>query len=35
LPAPFLSSPRLTKPVRTEILVVELAGCLAQSRAAP
>jgi PAS domain S-box-containing protein len=35
LPAPFLSSPRLTKPVRTEILVVELAGCLARSRAAP
>ncbi len=35
LPAPFLSSPRLTKPVRTEILVVELAGCLAQGRAAP
>jgi PAS domain S-box-containing protein len=35
VPAPFLSSPRLTKPVRTEILVVELAGCLAQSRATP
>lgn len=34
LPAPFQSGPRLTKPVRTEILVVELAGCLAQSRAA-
>lgn len=35
LPAPFLTGPRLTKPVRTEILVVELAGCLARSRASP
>ena len=35
LPAPFLRGPRLTKPVRTEILVAELAGCLARSRPAP
>lgn len=33
LPAPFQRAPHLTKPVRTEILVVELAGCLAQGRA--
>ena len=28
LPAPFLGAPRLTKPVQTEKLVIELAGCL-------
>lgn len=32
LAAPFQNSPRLTKPVRTEILVVELAACMAQRR---
>jgi PAS domain S-box-containing protein len=34
LPPPFLNTPRLTKPVRSEVLVVELAGCLARSKAA-
>jgi PAS domain S-box-containing protein len=34
VPPPFQTSPRLTKPVRTEVLVVELASCIARGRAA-
>jgi PAS domain S-box-containing protein len=32
VPTPFLRSPRLSKPVQSQVLIAELAGCMAQPR---